>query len=170
MRALLLMLAGCAAVMCGPAGADPAYKAQDIIKHFAPATRSLCIGTEAQCGTVETNPNAKAGFDLLITFDLNSAQLTDKAKENLGEFAKALADPQLSGSRFEVDGHTDARGEDQYKQVLSERRAEAVVDYLASLGVDQAKLVPKGFGKTQPRSPDPYDPINRRVETKPITE
>jgi outer membrane protein OmpA-like peptidoglycan-associated protein len=165
MRALLLTLAGCAALLCGSASADPAYKAQEILKHFAPATRSVCIGTQAECGPTDPNP-----FDLLVTFDLNSAKLTDSAKENLSEFAKALRDPQLSSRRFEVDGHTDARGEDFYNQTLSERRAEAVVEYLASQGVDQAKLVPKGFGKTQPRSPDPYDPINRRVETKPVVQ
>lgn len=176
MRSLLLSaVAAFACAFGGIANADPAYKAQDIIKHFdksgrTGATRGICIGTEAECGTAETNAGARAGFDLLITFDLNSAELTQAARENLGEFAKALNDPQLSGAKFEVDGHTDARGEDGYNMALSERRAEAVVQYLASIGVDASKLVAKGFGKSQPRSPDPYDAVNRRVETKPIAE
>ena len=56
-------------------------------------------------------------------------------------------------------------GTEMYNLGLSERRAKAVVDYLASLGIDHETLVAHGFGKTKPRVPDPYSPQNRRVET-----
>jgi outer membrane protein OmpA-like peptidoglycan-associated protein len=39
------------------------------------------------------------------------------------------------------------------------------VSYLASRGVPEAQLIPKGFGETDPIAPDPYDPVNRRVVT-----
>ena len=48
---------------------------------------------------------------------------------------------------------------------LSERRAAAVIAYLATRGVDEDELQGRGFGKTKPRVSDPFSPENRRVET-----
>jgi outer membrane protein OmpA-like peptidoglycan-associated protein len=172
MRSFLTLAAVVASVgLAGPAAADPAYTARDIVNHFTVepsmgATRGICIGTETECGAAQPDGMSRVGFDLLITFDMDSATLTPEAKENLDEFAKALQDPKLSSATFEVDGHTDAYGEDEYNMELSERRAEAVIQYLSSLGVDTSNLTAKGFGKTQPRAEDPYDAINRRVETR----
>ena len=100
-----------------------------------------------------------------MNFEFNSEKLTQAAKENLDQFAKALLDPRLSGEKFEIDGHTDAVGAEQYNQGLSERRANAVVSYLASQGLDPSLLIAKGFGKTKPRVANPYSAENRRVET-----
>ena len=86
--------------------------------------------------------------------------------ENLGQFAKALHDPRLKHFKFEVDGHTDATGAEEYNFGLSERRAAAAVAYLAAQGVDGSVLKARGFGKTQPRVPDPFSAENRRVETR----
>ena len=104
-------------------------------------------------------------FDLLVNFEFNSDQLTPAAKENLDQFAKALQDPRLKGQKFEIDGHTDATGTEDYNLGLSERRANAVVAYLASQGIDATALIAKGFGKTKPRVADPFSAENRRVET-----
>ena len=100
-----------------------------------------------------------------MNFDFNSDQLTPTARQNLDQFAKALQDPRLKGERFEIDGHTDATGTEDYNLGLSERRANSVVSYLASHGLDSSSLIAKGFGKTKPRVADPYSPENRRVET-----
>jgi outer membrane protein OmpA-like peptidoglycan-associated protein len=151
-----------------PAGADPAYSADKIINTFAPLKRSFCVGTTEDCKKQEAAeaPSAvQAHFDLLVNFAFNSDELTPAAKENLDQFAKALKDPRLKGQRFEIDGHTDAVGTEIYNQGLSERRAAAVVSYLAAQGLDPSLLIAKGFGKTQPRVADPYSPENRRVET-----
>ena len=45
-----------------------------------------------------------------------------------------------------VEGHTDAKGSDKYNLTLSQRRANAVVRYLADKGVNPTKLEPRGFG------------------------
>src|SRR3954462_529553 len=119
---------------CGShiAAADPAYKAGDIINHFVAqdlgAPRGLCIGTESECAKTVALPKATAhmAFDLVVNFDYNSDKLTLPAKQNLDEFAKALRDPRLSSADFLVEGHTDAKGSDQYNLRLSERRAAAV--------------------------------------------
>jgi outer membrane protein OmpA-like peptidoglycan-associated protein len=166
----LLPLSGTAA------WAEPAYKASDIIKHFAPdlgSTRGLCIGTEVECnaGATGARPGGSAeAFDLVVTFDFNSDALTSQARENLNEFYKALADPDFGRHSFLVEGHTDAKGSDKYNLTLSQRRANAVVRYLADKGVNPTKLEPRGFGKTKPRTDDPFDAANRRVETRLRTE
>jgi OmpA-OmpF porin, OOP family len=156
------------ALVSGPAYADPAYKAANVADFFAKAataskTRSICFGTAADCPAPPSPAAAK--FDLLVNFEFNSDKLTPAARENLDQFAKALADPRLKGQKFEIDGHTDATGVEQYNLGLSERRAAAVVAYLASQGLDAADLKAKGFGKTKPRVADPFSPENRRVET-----
>jgi outer membrane protein OmpA-like peptidoglycan-associated protein len=153
------------------ANADPAYSADRVIEFFAKnkeKTRSLCVGTAEDCKKQEAaaapSP-AQANFDLLVNFAFDSDQLTPGAKENLDQFAKALKDPRLKGEKFEIDGHTDATGNDVYNQGLSERRAAAVVSYLTSQGDDPSLLIAKGFGKARTRVANPYSPENRRVET-----
>ena len=177
MRALSTGLVGAAMGLAGltaavpPASADPAYSADKVINFFSKPQgppRSLCVGTAADCKkqeAAEAPSPAQQHFDLLVTFGFNSDQLTPAAKENLDQFAKALKDPRLKGDKFEIDGHTDAVGTEIYNQGLSERRAAAVVSYLASQGLDPALLTAKGFGKTQPRVANPFSPENRRVET-----
>jgi outer membrane protein OmpA-like peptidoglycan-associated protein len=161
--------------LSGPVAADPAYNAADIVNLFAAeaetgATRGICIGTEAECGGTTTEVTPSPTFDLLVTFGLDSDQLTPEAQQNLDEFAKALQDPRLGSATFAVEGHTDASGTDDYNMTLSQRRAAAVVQYLNSKGVEAAKLVPKGFGEAQPKAGDPLDPENRRVETRIVVQ
>ncbi len=178
MRASLTLAFGAAVCLAtapwalvAPAQADPAYSAKKVVDLFvkdkaareAGKTRAICVGTAAECPTPKAP--APAHFDLLVNFDFNSDKLTQAAKDNLNQFAKALQDPQLKGEKFEIDGHTDATGTEEYNFGLSERRADAVVSYLASQGIDASELIPKGFGKTKPRVANPYSAENRRVET-----
>lgn len=171
----LLAAAALSALAWGPALAQTGYKAQDIVNTFAPdlgatrslgAARGLCIGTEAECSVGEQKPATKATFDLLVNFDHDSDVLTPEARRNLDEFAVALRDPRLAASSFLVEGHTDASGAVSYNLSLSERRASAVVRYLSDKGVDTSKLVARGLGQTRPRTPNPFDAVNRRVETR----
>jgi outer membrane protein OmpA-like peptidoglycan-associated protein len=181
MRASSTFAFGAAAVLAAsilasaaPALAAPAYSSETVIQIFLKQkdllkggmTRALCVGTAADCKKQEVaEAPPPVQFDLLANFEFNSDKLTQAARENLDQFAKAVKDPRLAGSRFEIDGHTDAVGPEEYNQGLSERRAEAVVSYLASDGIDRSLLVAKGFGKTKPRVANPYSPANRRVET-----
>ena len=151
-----------------PALADPAYKADAVSDFFVDAmngkSRKLCIGANDKCRLEPTGAQAK--FDLLVNFEFNSDKLTSVARENLDQFARSLADPRLQDQKFAIDGHTDATGAEQYNLGLSERRAAAVVAYLASHGSDAAQLKALGFGKSRPLDPaDPFNARNRRVET-----
>jgi OmpA-OmpF porin, OOP family len=182
MRASLTLALGAAVSLTvpfaiAPAHADPAYPANKVIDFFVKQktgdaaseakTRSICVGTATDCHKQGAGPAApaQAQFDLLVNFEFDSDKLTDAAKENLAQFAKALQDPQLKGGKFEIDGHTDATGPEEYNLDLSERRANAVVSYLASQGLDSSLLTAKGFGKAKPRVANPYSSENRRVET-----
>jgi outer membrane protein OmpA-like peptidoglycan-associated protein len=151
-----------------PAAADPQVKANDIVSFFQKqaklgAGRGLCIGTAQEC---EAGAKKPAGLDMLINFDLDSAELTGQARQNLDEFAKALNNDQLSAARFVVEGYTDARGTEAYNLGLSERRAQAVTGFLLDKGVALDKVRAVGKGMSNPRVPDPLDPVNRRVEMK----
>ncbi len=167
-------LLAAASARAEPASKAPAYRASDIVAHFAPAkgahlgaTRALCIGTESECAKqVQDRSRPVDGFDLRVNFDYNSVNLTSAARANLDEFVRALNDPTLSGARFVVEGHTDGTGSDAFNLDLSMRRARSVVDFLRAHGVPEARLEAKGYGKQKPLVQDPLSSQNRRVETR----
>jgi len=166
----LALAAGCFTAP-GFAAERPSYSAGDIVRHFGKpakfgATRSLCLSAQEDCGAAAASADPAAPFNLDVTFELRSDSLTPEAKRNLDEFIKALGDPALESRRFFVDGHTDARGGDDYNIRLSQRRAESVAAYLAGHGVETARLTALGHGKSQPKTADPMDGANRRVETR----
>jgi OmpA-OmpF porin, OOP family len=154
-------------------GQQAAYKSEDIIKFFgtaqAPATRGICVGDDVACG-VKKQAGPVTAFDLLITFEKNSADLTDSAQNNLLQFSAALRHPKLVASRFAVEGFTDASGSDDHNMVLSQQRAQSVVAFLTELGIEPHRLEASGFGETRMRMPDVMDAGNRRVETHIIAE
>jgi len=84
----------------------------------------------------------------LILFETNQFSLKPAARESLAKLAGILlACPDL---RLEVYGHTDSVGSDAYNQLLSEKRAAAVREYLVQQGLPVSSVAVMGFGKTQP--------------------
>jgi len=169
MRATILVLVGAAMLVASPAFADPAYKASDVVDYFVKAkaaklgaSRKICFEGDPDCAPAATAPKP---FDLKVNFEFDSDRLTPSAQQQLGQFAQALHDPRLRGQKFAIDGFTDATGTEKYNLHLSERRAESVANFLSARGIERDALVAKGFGPTNPRAPDPFDPVNRRVET-----
>ncbi len=66
----------------------------------------------------------------------------------------------------EIQGHTDDVGTEEYNLELSEKRAQAVKDYLVSQGIDESRLTVKGFGKSNPAEDNDTEEgraYNRRV-------
>ncbi|MCG8426245.1 MAG: OmpA family protein [Chromatiales bacterium] len=69
--------------------------------------------------------------------------------------------------RLVIVGHTDSVGRDAYNQELSERRASAVSSYLATKGINPAKMTTKGMGESSPVADNGSEDgraKNRRVE------
>jgi peptidoglycan-associated lipoprotein len=84
-----------------------------------------------------------------ITFAFNSAALTPEAQTVLREQANWIR--QFPEIRFRVYGHTDLVGSNAYNKALGLRRAQAVVAYLGSQGVNTSRLeAVASFGETQP--------------------
>lgn len=103
--------------------------------------------------------------DLMITFVTGSASLTEQARTNADQFVGALSSPRLNGMRFAIEGHTDAVGSRPYNVDLSQRRAQAVVDYLAVRGASRSRFEVHGYGFDKPlNSRNPGAAANRRVE------
>ena len=57
---------------------------------------------------------------------------------------------------IEISSHTDSKGADDYNLTLSQKRAESVVNYIASKGIAGEKMQPKGYGETKPIAPNSY--------------
>lgn len=83
-----------------------------------------------------------------IEFDFDKASLRPENRELLSRITGVLLTSK--GYRIQIYGHTDDVGTADYNQVLSERRAQAVSDYLVEVGIDSSIVGTKGFGKSNP--------------------
>lgn len=82
-----------------------------------------------------------------IYYDLDKAEIRSDAALELDKLVQLLKDnPNIS---IELSSHTDARAPDEYNLNLSQRRAQAAVDYIASKGIARDRLIAKGYGETQ---------------------
>jgi len=102
-----------------------------------------------------------------MLFDTNSSYVKDEAYPSLDKVATILR--ENPGMKVEIQGHADSTGTAEYNLWLSERRAERVMDYLVSKGIDPERLVAKGYGSTQPVASNETTEgraQNRRVELK----
>lgn len=106
----------------------------------------------------------RPALSLLIQFDFNSARVRPESQQALANLAQALQSTELKGSKFAVEGHTDAKGNAQSNQKLSHQRAQAVRDFLSSRGVDEVRLIASGKGSTDLANiAQPFAAENRRV-------
>jgi len=99
--------------------------------------------------------------DALFAFDKST--LKPEGKEELDKLAKDLR--AVNYDSIHVTGHTDRIGSTKYNQKLSERRANAVRDYLVSKDIPADRIVAEGKGETQPvtRPGDCTGPKSRKL-------
>ena len=129
------------------------------------AATTAAVKTKRAAAVKPATAAARRRVDLRLSFETGSATLTDQAKEEARVFAEALRSPKLTERKFVIEGHTDSVGSRAYNLDLSRRRAEAVVEYLSSLGVSRSRLRTVGYGFDRPldgRSARAQE--NRRVE------
>jgi peptidoglycan-associated lipoprotein len=81
-------------------------------------------------------------------FDLDKADLRDDARAALSSDAQWLK--RYGSIQVLVEGHCDERGTEEYNLSLGQRRASAVKEYLASLGIDASRVNTVSYGKTRP--------------------
>lgn len=108
-----------------------------------------------------------------IYYDFDKATLRSQSLIVLDTVVAIMLDnPNII---IEMSAHTDSKGKDAYNMKLSQRRAQACVDYLISRGIATARMIAKGYGKTRPIAPNTLPDgkdnpegrqLNRRTEFK----
>jgi len=83
-----------------------------------------------------------------IYFKTNSAEFTEKTYPVLD--AIVIIMQKYPTAKFRIEGHTDSVGSAEYNMKLSQRRAEAVKQYLISKGISPDRLEAVGYGETRP--------------------
>ncbi|WP_299821485.1 OmpA family protein [uncultured Pontibacter sp.] len=112
----------------------------------------------------------KAGAAMVLNnlfFDTGKYALEKKSETELSKLIKFM---QLNSTmKIEIEGHTDDVGADKDNQVLSEKRAKSVVDYITSNGIGKERIRYKGYGETKPVKPNTSEENrqrNRRIEMR----
>ena len=119
----------------------------------------LVIGLAAcSCRTRKVGPGGDnigmAGEDSIlkdVNYSFDSYALDNKAKDVLAGNAEWLkANPDR---KFQVEGHCDERGTNEYNMALGNNRARAAADYLRSLGIDPSRMTSVSYGEELPVDP-----------------
>lgn len=101
-----------------------------------------------------------------IYFETGKASFKQESYVELKKLEKMMK--RNTALEVEISGHTDKLGNDQSNQVLSLRRAEAVIQYLKSKGISSRRMVAKGYGEDRPLASNDDEKdgreINRRTE------
>ncbi len=123
-------------------------KADSLEKARLESERLEAERLEAERARVEKLINELMSDD--VYFDFDKSELTDKAKEILTQVGDIL----LKESRFVivVEGHTDARGTEDYNMTLGSKRAMKVKEFLLAYGVSADRMETVSYGKEKPKA------------------
>ncbi|MCX2738665.1 OmpA family protein [Pontibacter sp. M82] len=106
-------------------------------------------GTMETKGCPELDEATMKLIEEKVRFEFDRARVQDSYKQLLDSITVALQ--KYPDHVLLIKGHADYIGSEEYNQALSERRAEAVKEYLIQQGVQNPdRLVTKGYGETQP--------------------
>ena len=112
--------------------------------------------------------NIKIGSKIALRnvfFDTGKSTLRPESNAELDRLVKLLKD--VPGLKIELSGHTDNTGSAQGNITLSQDRAQAVLDYLVTKGIDRGRLTAKGYGSSKPVATNDTSEgrqLNRRTE------
>ena len=144
---------------------------EDIVRALQPPPESPTVRyrgiptTAVPAAAIPTAPMPKAAVALNVYFVTNSDRIAPKYYPDLDKLGAALT---RLPSTVEIAGYTDSLGSDQVNQVLSERRARSVKQYLEQhFTLPAERLIAKGYGKSRPRASNETESgrrQNRRIE------
>ncbi|CAM1361359.1 Cell envelope biogenesis protein OmpA [Tenacibaculum sediminilitoris] len=143
-------------------------KQKTVTKEVLVSKGGLTTWKEVECELLTYNP-------LPINWNLGSATLTSTAKKLIDS---RLLPVLKDGVQVELASHTDSRGSKASNQDLSERRAQAVANYLIYKGVNPSQLVAKGYGESKLKNrcsdgvtcTEAEHRVNRRTEFRVINQ
>lgn len=135
-----------------------------------PDYQDQCLGTPSGASVdargCEVQKVEKVVIDDKVLFDFDSAELRPEASRILdGAYRKYKGSPAVQ--KVVISGHTCSIGTEEYNRQLSERRANAVRDYLIGKGARASVLEARGMGESEPAASNDTDEgrqQNRRVE------
>lgn len=143
-----------------------------------PGNRSVphseSIKMRAQESSMTTSSGGQQAGDMALSLDVADVLFEFDKSEIKSEFVPELNGwveyfQKNAGETAVIYGHTDNIGNADYNQKLSEKRAQAVVDYMVQRGVDASRLTAQGIGASQPVAANETvegRQKNRRVEMK----
>lgn len=140
---------------------------------FLSVSANIDIGATNESGEVRQNlllTPIEKGVNIIINnifFDVNEADLHTASFPELDRILNQLESNKIE--KIEISGHTDSSGDDNYNLSLSQRRANAVLNYFISNGISRSRVIAKGYGETSPIAPNDNESNrskNRRVEFK----
>jgi OOP family OmpA-OmpF porin len=128
-------------------------------------------GSQTAATTVTVIPLSKKTvvFDAVALFDFDKADLKPEGKAQIKAYREEAKAELSRADKITITGYTDNVGTADYNMKLSLRRAEAVRDYVISLGIDPNKLEVKGEGMSNPMADNSTEEgraKNRRVEVE----
>lgn len=148
----------------------------------APVVAAACSDTDNDgvCDSDDICPSTPSGnrvdnvgcncdYVLMLEFALDSAELSMNDRARLDQLVPVLTNPKDTSIAGVIDGYTDNTGDAGYNMGLSQRRAEAVDNYLHSRGIAKGRFIPHGYGESNPvASNDTPDgrAQNRRIELR----
>lgn len=150
----------------GDEASEAANTAEDSASELANRSSDLGSGDQAAFETPSSSLSS-GGSDVLdtVTFEFNSHEVDADTSFKLDAVANNLQDK--TDASVEIIGYTDSKGSSEYNEWLSQRRAEAVKDYLVSKGISPNNLSTKSSGAESPVADNTTEQgrgANRRVE------
>lgn len=113
------------------------------------------VASQAGAGDIAYSPlqtDLKGGEQIVIYFEFDGERVNPRAEKQLGiigDILRADANRTLT-----INGHADALGFDDYNKELSEKRAEAVRQFLMTYGIPGKQIITQGFGESAPKAPN----------------
>ncbi len=142
-------------------------------------TENVGTGTPTEPGITQTpmeygaegSDSGKIPGLATVNFDYDKSSISADARKKLQGNAEWIKNNPRA--KVQIEGHCDARGSIEYNVALGERRANAVKNYLTSLGVASERLSVISYGKEKPVDPADNDRAwakNRRANFVPVTQ
>ncbi|WP_317107535.1 OmpA family protein [Chroococcidiopsis sp. SAG 2025] len=101
----------------------------------------------------ETSTGIRINLPENVLFDFDKSNIRPSAKPTLQKLSLLLKN--YAKAPVTVNGYTDSKGSDAYNQVISQKRAEAVKNYLAqNFNINNSRMTAKGWGEKQPIAPN----------------
>jgi len=137
---------------------DKTYQIDAVKEGYIPQTKTLVTIGEKKTRELSSATGHNIDFELFritrdeitinnIYYDFDKWDLREESKRELDKIVELLN--ENPGMRIQLNSHTDDRGTDVYNMDLSQKRAQSVVEYLIQQGIDQKRLLFKGWGETK---------------------